>query len=116
MSYNFTNIEDLMLGVLIGGAVVGASVYRTLAVHDGAVVKTFGSSIINGVAYFASMLFIVRGNITGYIGTMIGSTFVVCLMAYNNRNVEEKVLEPKTCGTCEKHCGNDWCVTKQDKR
>jgi len=26
----------------------------------------------------------------------------------------EKLLEP-TCGTCEEHCGNDWCVTKGDK-
>jgi len=22
--------------------------------------------------------------------------------------------EPETCGTCEKHCGNDWCVTKEN--
>lgn len=24
-------------------------------------------------------------------------------------------LEPKTCGTCEKFCGNEWCITKEKK-
>ena len=24
----------------------------------------------------------------------------------------ETLLQP-TCGTCELHCGNEWCVTKQ---
>lgn len=27
----------------------------------------------------------------------------------------ERFLQPKTCGTCEKFCGNEWCVTKSEK-
>lgn len=89
MEFAYTGIEDLLLGVLIGSTVVGASVYRTLSVHEGSPLKTFVSSIANGVAYLASMVFIVDGNMTAYVGTMIGSTALVCWMAYLN-SLEKK--------------------------
>lgn len=25
----------------------------------------------------------------------------------------KSIINPKTCGFCEKHCGNEWCVTKK---
>ena len=78
-------IVDFALGTFIGATLVGSSVQRTLSVGEGQVGLTLFNALMNSAAYFFSVYFVVNKNITAYMGTVLGSTVIVCYMAMKNR-------------------------------
>jgi hypothetical protein len=71
---------DFILGFIVGAAVVGSSVGRTLAVHNLSYSAALKHSAINSLAYYASIRFIAQDNIPAYVGTALGSTLVILYM------------------------------------
>lgn len=84
MSFEDTAIY-ILLGMVIGAGVVGASVQRTISVARGDMMGAINSSVVNSIAYFYSVYFIAKDNITAYVGTVIGSTIVVIWLTIRNR-------------------------------
>ncbi len=76
----------LTIGLAIGAGVVGSSVHRTISVARGDVFGSVSGSIINSITYFFSIYWIAKDNMAAYIGTVIGSTIMVIVMAKRNRN------------------------------
>lgn len=79
-------IVRFIIGLVVGSAVVGSSVSRTLAVHKGDVNGAVLHSIINSASYFYSVYAIVKGDTVGYIGTAVGSTLLMGYMAIKEKN------------------------------
>ena len=71
-------------GLIIGFIVVGTSVQRTLNVHRGNVLYTAVISIINSVAYFISIRYVVTENYVDFLGTAVGAVIVCSYLAYKN--------------------------------
>ena len=76
--------------MIVGSAVVGSSVKRTLGVHNGHIDVTLQNSIINSIAYYVSIHWIAKSNITAYLGTVLGSTLLVCYMAAKNKEAQDE--------------------------
>lgn len=87
---------NLIIGFIVGVGVVGCSVARTLHVNEGEYFKAVVQSGLNSLFYFLSVYFIAKGNIEAFIGTAIGSCFVVFIMAYYKSRKLEKEKEPKS--------------------
>lgn len=83
-------IVDILVGVVVGSAVVGSSVKRTLGVHNGDIKTVLHNSLINSGAYYISIMWIAKDNVPAYIGTVIGSTLLVCYMAKKNKESENE--------------------------
>jgi presenilin-like A22 family membrane protease len=71
--------------MIVGSAVVGSSVKRTLGVHSGDIAITLQNSLINSAAYYISIHWIAKSNVPAYLGTALGSTLLVCYMAAKNK-------------------------------
>ena len=82
---------DLIYGIIIGVAVVGSSVQKTLNVYEGNVWGALISNVINSASYFASVYFVAKDNITAFVGTCIGSAFIISYLAYRNRRKHEDI-------------------------
>lgn len=76
---------NFSIGCIVGAAVVGASVWRTLAVYDGSIAGAAYSGAINSAAYYYSVSYIAKDNLTAYIGTAVGSTLIIMFMAYRKK-------------------------------
>jgi protein-S-isoprenylcysteine O-methyltransferase Ste14 len=73
---------NLVIGFIVGIGVVGCSVARTLHVNEGQYIKAVIQSALNSMFYFLSVYFITKNNYEAFIGTAIGSCFIVLIMAY----------------------------------
>ena len=83
-------MERLLLSLVVGAGVVASSVHRTLSVGRGDVKQTFLGAVANSIAYYLSVQFIVQDDISGYIGTCVGSILILMFMAYRNKKRDEK--------------------------
>jgi presenilin-like A22 family membrane protease len=81
-------ILSFLLGCVIGSAVVGSSVKRTLGVHNGDISTVLTNSLINSAAYYISITWIAKADIVAYAGTVVGSTLLVCYMAAKNKEAQ----------------------------
>jgi hypothetical protein len=72
-----------ILGCFIGAGVVWSSVVRTLAVKDASMREGIIGSLANSISYYFSIHFVVRDDIVGYLGTCVGSTFIILTMVAN---------------------------------
>lgn len=79
-------IEQFLIGSIVGGMLVGSSVQRTISVSRGDMNMTFWSGAANSLFYYLSIKFVVMNNIEAYLGTCVGSSIVILLMANRNRN------------------------------
>jgi hypothetical protein len=77
---------EFLVGSVVGAAVVGSSVQRTLSVEHGNVRQAVTSSLINSSAYFYSVWAISKDNYVAYLGTALGSTLLMVYMARKNKN------------------------------
>lgn len=75
------SLLSLFLGALLGATQVGANVWRTLLVQEGRYLIVWIPGIIISAAYFLGVLFIIQGNILGYIGFSIGALIITTWMA-----------------------------------
>lgn len=80
-----TSMSSLLLGCILGAAVVGSSVQRTIAVERGQVNVAVFSSIINSASYGFSIYSVANNDWIAYTGTAIGSTVLMAYMAWRNR-------------------------------
>ena len=95
----YQQIIDFIIGIVVGGAVIGSSVSRTLNVRDGKVLRTIVAMTVANISYYLSVTFLVKGNIIGYLGTCVGGTIVLVTMALKNRkrlNITRKDIEKTT--------------------
>lgn len=85
------NFELLHFGIgfIVGAAVVGSSVMRTLYVDRGNVQGAFISSVINSISYFYSVYAIAKENHVGFLGTAVGSTLLMIYMAWKKKQQKE---------------------------
>jgi hypothetical protein len=77
--------SQFLLGTILGAGVVGSSVHRTISVEHGDIKGCLISSILNSVSYFFSVWAIANDNYAGYLGTAVGSTICVLIMARRNK-------------------------------
>jgi hypothetical protein len=78
-------LVDFALGCIVGAGVVGASVWRTLAVYEMDYSGGLWSGIINSIAYYFSVHWIAKDNTVAYLGTAVGSTFVILFMIWKKK-------------------------------
>lgn len=78
-------ILNLLIGIFVGASVVGSSVQRTISVSKGEVLKSCIHNLANNVFYFMSVYFIANENIAAYVGTAIGSMFIIAYLAVKHR-------------------------------
>ena len=77
-------IQDIALGFALGFVQVGAGTWRTIEVFKGRYVQVWVASSIISIAYFFGTMFIVNGNVPGYIGFSIGAATITSWMAAKN--------------------------------
>jgi len=82
---------DFLIGCAVGSVVVGASVWRTLAVHEADMAGAWWSGIMNSVAYYYSVHFVAHDNLVAYTGTAVGSTLTIVIMAYRKKRKNKGV-------------------------
>jgi FtsH-binding integral membrane protein len=80
---------DFVLGFFVGGTLVGCSIERTICAARGKILTTVLLSSVNSALYFFSIAFIAKENHAAYLGTCIGSTVAVSLIAYKNKKRNE---------------------------
>lgn len=76
---------DFLLGCIVGAAVVGSSVWRTLACDKAELNGAIWSSVINSAAYYCSVHWISQSNNVAYAGTALGSTAIIIYMTIRNK-------------------------------
>jgi len=74
-------VLEFLVGCVVGAAVVGSSVQRTISVDHGNVKMAVACSLINSVSYFYSVWAIAKDNYTAFVGTAVGSTLLMAYMA-----------------------------------
>lgn len=79
-------MSQFLVGCIIGAAVVGSSVQRTIAVEHGNVKSAVLNSIINSAAYGFSVYAIAQNDWSAYVGTGVGATILLAFMAWRNQN------------------------------
>lgn len=79
---------DFLLGMIVGAAVVGSSVWRTLACDKAELNGAVWSSVINSAAYYCSIHWIAHDNNVAYAGTALGSTAIIIYMTLQNRKAK----------------------------
>lgn len=84
-----------LLGCIIGAGVVWSSVVRTLAVKDASMKEGLIGSIANSVSYYFSIHFVVKDDMIGYIGTAVGSTFIILIMVANAKKGRQEWVNKK---------------------
>lgn len=78
-------MENFVIGCLLGAAVVGSSVQRTISVEHGNIKWAVLNSIINSASYGYSVYAISHNDWVAFLGTAVGSTTLMAIMAYRNR-------------------------------
>lgn len=94
---------SLAFGILLGIVQVGSATWRTLQVLRGHYLHTWIPSAAVSVAYFFGTLFVVQGNIPGYIGFSIGAATITSWMAWKNAKVLGNSNSGKPCGGCTEY-------------
>jgi len=78
-------ITQFLLGCVLGAAVVGSSVQRTIAVEHGKIDVAVWNSLINSASYGFSIYAIAHNDWVAYAGTAVGSTILMAYMAWRNK-------------------------------
>lgn len=86
---NFITMMDLLVGILIGATMIGSSVQRTLQVGAGRPLLALMCNAFSSVGYYYSVFYVVDRNFEGFIGTCIGSSISLTIMAYLNKRKRE---------------------------
>lgn len=77
MAIDYLTISYFLVGVVMGGATVGSSINRTIAVYKGNMVMSLLWNLLNAVSYFIGIYFVVHENYIGFLGTVLGSCIAV---------------------------------------
>lgn len=89
MDINSIIIAEFLVGIVMGGATVGSSINRTIAVYEGDARNAIAWNVLNGVSYFIGIYFIVQENYIGFVGTIIGSCIAVLRSSIKYRRKRE---------------------------
>ena len=73
---------SLLVGIVLGVALVGSTTARVLAVHAGRPAVTLVYSGVTSVAHYSMVAFVVSGDLAGYVGFSIGAAAVTAVMAH----------------------------------
>ena len=76
---------DLLVGILTGMTLVGASTQRTLDVMDGKTLRVFLYCIVISFAHYYMVHFATKGDLSGYIGFSLGATIITCYQSYRRK-------------------------------
>lgn len=87
-------MNSFFIGIVLGLVLIGASVERTLCVHKGESFKALIFNLLSALGHFASIMYVVKDDYPGIIGTCVGSSIVVLILSYRN-NRTRRILREK---------------------
>ena len=83
-------LVSIITGLIVGFVQVGSTMWRTIQVIRGEVLKTLLGSIIISIGYFISINMLVDNDIVGYISFSVGAALATMYIAYTNKKHGEK--------------------------
>ena len=78
-------MTSLLLGMIIGAIQVGSVTWRMVQIINGKVINVFLASIFVSISYYIGIYFIIKDDITAYIGFSIGAAIATMSVAQHNR-------------------------------
>lgn len=79
-------MTSFLLGLFIGVVSIGAHTWRFVQVTHGKVFHTLIPSIAISIAYWFSVDFVVKQDLSSYIGFSVGAALVTMFIAYTERD------------------------------
>jgi hypothetical protein len=78
-------ITSLLLGIFIGSIQVGSVTWRMVQIINGKILNVLLASIFVSASYYVGIYFIIKDNLTAYIGFSIGAALATMTVARNNK-------------------------------